>query len=188
LLLTDILPFVMMRRVAAVLCLAALAGCGSETEPQPLPPVASGSPSPAAALPVPPEATPETAAGAAAFARYYLDVLGLAFETADPTQLRSLSASGCGGCDALITSVAELQEQGRKRVGGRYLIKDVAAPPVEAGDVIVEVVYEREAAQVLDAQGQIVASAPSVPMTNAQLRLLRRGEAWVVQGYRVVES
>lgn len=151
-----------------------------------MPPVASGSPSVASVGPLPSEAAAATAEGAAAFARYYLEVIGAAFASADPTQLEALSAPGCGGCDALIGSITELREQGRKRLGGDYIVKSVAAPPVERGDVILEIAYAREAGQVVDETGRVFASAPPVPVTNAQLRLIRQGMSWVVQGYRVV--
>ncbi len=162
-----------------------LAGCSADAEPKPLPPVPSSSPTPVV-LPLPSEAAQATPEGAAAFARYYLDVIGSAFATADPSRLDELSAPGCGGCDALIAAVQELQEQGRKRVGGEYIVTSVAAPPVEEGDVIVEIAYKRSAGQVVDAAGEVRASAPPVPVTNAQLRLLRRGDSWIVQGYRVI--
>jgi hypothetical protein len=182
-----ILRFMLIRAVAATLCVVvALVGCSSDPEPEPLPPIESLSPSPVA-LPMPSEAAAETPQGAAAFARYYLDVVGRAFATADPSLLDQLSAAGCGGCDALIASVNELREQGRKRVGGEYTVTSVAAPPVEEGDVVVEIAYVRAAGEVVDAAGRVQASAPAVPQTNAQMRLVRSGRSWIVQGYRVVE-
>lgn len=176
-----------IRGAAAALCLvAALGACGDDPEPRTVPPVPSASPS-VSVVALPSEAAAETPEGAAAFARYFFEVVGAAFASADPAALQAVSAPGCGGCDALITSVKELQEQGRKRVGGTYVLKSVAAPPVEAGDVTLEISYERAAGQVVDASGRVYASAAPVPPTNAQLRLIRRGSSWVVQGYRVVQ-
>ena len=185
---TVTLRFVTIRAGLAALCaVGALVACSEEAAaPPPLPSATSSSPAPIA-LPVPPEATPETPQGAEAFARYFLLVVGEAFKSADASRLKALSAPGCGGCDALISSVEGLREQGRKRVGGDYTVKTAAAPPVENGDVIVEVSYERAAAQVLDQQGQVTASAAPVPTTNAQMRLVRVDGAWRVQGYRVTE-
>jgi hypothetical protein len=177
-----------IRAAAAVLCaVVALAGCSSDPEPQPLPPIATSSPSPIA-LPLPSEAAAETPEGAAAFARYYLNVLGQAFAAADPTQLDSLSAPGCEGCDALISSVRGLRDEGGRRVGGEYVVKSVAAPPVENGDVVVEIAYERTASQIVGRDGLVTASAPAVPRTSVQMRLIRNESGWVVQGYRVVDE
>lgn len=171
--------------LAAMSAAALLVACSSDPESAPLPPVPRTSPTPVV-LPLPSEAAAATPQGAAAFARYYLEVLGAAFQAADPSSLDELSAPGCGGCDALITSVRELQAEGRRRVGGEYIVKSVAAPPVEQGDVVVEIAYERAAGQVVDATGRVTASAAPVPPTNAQMRLLRNGNSWIVQGYRVL--
>jgi hypothetical protein len=182
LLLTDILPFVMMRRVAAVLCVTALAGCGSEAEPQPLPPVASGSPSPAAALPVPPEATPESAEGAAAFARYWIQVLEQALATGDATHLRTLSDSGCGGCNNLIGAV-ESGAPGETIRGGRFTVEFAEAPSLENGETIVTLRYSRAAGELIGPDGTATPVQPEGPV-DAEMRISRQGETWVVLGFR----
>jgi hypothetical protein len=183
-----ILPPVVIRGTAAAVALAAaLVGCSAEADPTPLPPLPNVSPTQVAPQ-LPPEANEETAEGAAAFAGYYLRIVGLAFQEADATRLQELSASGCEGCDALIAAVQTLQQEGQKRLGGDYLVRGVAAPPVEGGDVVVEISYERVAGQVVDEGGRVVASAGPVPPTNAQMRMLWRDGGWQVQGYRVVTS
>lgn len=185
----DSVPAVTGRTGAVLVALAvALTGCTSaEPRPPALPPAPSVSPT-LAPLPLPPEAAAETAEGAAAFARYYLQVIAEAFAAGDSTVLRMTSAPGCGGCDALISSVENLQRQGRKRVGGDYQVKSALAPAVIRGDVIVDVTYERSAASIVDSAGQVFATAAPVPVTSAQLRLLYREAGWAVQGYRVGES
>jgi hypothetical protein len=187
LLLADILPFVMMRRVAAVVCVAALAGCSSDAEPEPLPPVASASPSPAAALPVPPEATPETAPGAAAFARYYLELLNVAFRTSDATAVKAVSTQECEGCQNLIAAIERGDEPGETVTGGDYSVVFAEAPPVENGDVIVELRYDVSEVQVRQDGGD-VSTLPAKTAIDAQMRLLRRGDIWMVQGFRNLSS
>ena len=165
-----------------------LSGCtAGEGDPTVLPPASSASFSAPAAPSPPPEAAAETAAGASAFARYYLGLISQAFATANPEVLRAVTAPGCEGCERLIASVEDLRMQERKRVGGEYLVREAAAPPVVNGDVVVDISYERAAGGVVDASGSVITSSPPVPLTNAQVRLLRRGGGWVVQGYRVVE-
>ncbi len=178
-------------RVATLLVLAvALPGCTSdEQRPTVLPPAPSTSPTLAPVqVPVPPEATAETPQGASAFASYYLELVEVAFATADAGAVKDASASGCGGCDALIGSIEGLQRQGRKRIGGDYVIGETLAPAVVKGDVVVDITYERRAGRVVDASGQVLETADPVPVTNAQMRLIRRGGSWIVQGYRVVEA
>jgi hypothetical protein len=147
-------------------------------------PSASASAAPAPSIPA--EASAATAQGAAAFARYYMAVVGRAFETADAGPMRNLSAAGCGGCEALASSVDSLRDKRQRRTGGNYVIRSAVAPEVAGGDVVVDLEYERTPARILDVAGNMVEEGPAVPLTPAQMRLLWRGDSWVVQGYRVV--
>ncbi len=185
---------------------ASAAGCSAgETEPSTLPPVESGSaagPSPtvsarastatgepkAAQPPLSPSATATAAtpAGASAFARYYVESIGQAFATADSTGLRAATLPGCEGCEAIIGAVDSLRPLGQRRIGGEYAIVDVAAPAFENGDVVLLLTYTRTAGQIVNGEGVVVDSAPAVPLTTAQMRLLHRQGRWFVQGYRVV--
>lgn len=143
-------------------------------------------PSPDGSTSIPSSATAATADGATAYARYYLRLVSDAFATAEAAQLIAASSEDCEGCQAIIDSVQTLAPQGRHREGGEYLIREVVAPPVVNGDVVVLVTYERALGRIVNAEGLVVESAPAVPRTSAQMRLLRRGSGWQVQGYRVV--
>ena len=175
----------MIRTWLVALCaLLGLVGCTEEAAaPPPLPSVAAASPTPVA-LPVPPEATPETPRGAAAFARFYMQVLTEAFQTADPTQLRSLSDPGCGGCNNFISAVEGSADAGERTEGGDFNVVFAEAPPVEDGDVIVELRYSRDAARVLTGDGSVRVEVPADPPLDAQMRLVRTGSSWIVMGLR----
>jgi hypothetical protein len=179
---------VVIRGTAAAVALvaAALVGCSAEADPTPLPPLPSVSPTQVAPQ-VPPEATPATAQGAAAFAGHYLDVLTLAFQRADATELRALSDAGCGGCNNFIGAVEGSAAAREITDGGAFKVVFAEAPPVEKGEVIVELRYERAAARILTADGSVRVELPADPPLNAQMRLLRRGDGWVVLGFRAVE-
>ncbi|MDQ3610347.1 MAG: DUF6318 family protein [Actinomycetota bacterium] len=176
------------RTVGTLLALAVvlLAGCTSdEKEPTVLPPAPSVSPSPP--LPsFPLEAMNETSEGASAFARYYFDLLNQAYAGADATVVQRVTASGCGGCDALIAVIQRLKEDRQRSVGGEYRILSAIAPAVIDGDVIVDVSYDRSAGQIVNEKNVIVESGAPVPRTDAQLRLIRRDGSWLVQGFRVL--
>jgi hypothetical protein len=179
----------MLRGVlVTALLTGALAGCSSDPEPRTLPPVPSASPTAAAPLPVPPEATPATPQGAAAFARYYLGLMNQAFSTRDSSLVRRVSDPGCGGCNNLIGAIDESPEEGERVEGGKYVVAFAEAPPVEEGDVIVEVRYSLTEVRVLAPDGSLIRRTPPVENVDAQMRLLRRGNAWIVAGFRNVES
>lgn len=179
----------MMRAAAAALCIVvALTGCSSnEPEPEPLPPVPTLSPTPVA-LPLPSEAAAETPQGAAAFARYYLELLNRAFTASDASSVRLVSDSGCGGCANLIGAIEAPPEVGERVEGGEFVVKFAEAPPVEDGDVIVDLRYSLTEVRVYGSDGQLLRRKDSIQDVDAQIRLVRRGESWVVAGFRNVES
>ena len=173
-----------------LLALTALLGaCSSEEPPGALPPVALSGPSPSRepAPSAPPlEAMNESSAGASAFARFFVLSIGTAFATANPALIAEHSATGCGGCDALIASAGELRSLGHRRIGGDYLDISAVSPAVVDGEVVVSISYRRSEGRVVDASGATISSAPPVPQTNAQMRLSRSSDIWLVKGYRTV--
>jgi hypothetical protein len=172
-----------IRAAAAVLCVVvALAGCSSDPEPQPLPPIGTSSPSPVA-LPLPSEAAAETPEGAAAFARYWMQVLETALAKGDATQLRRLSDEGCGGCNNLIGAV-EGGEPGETIRGAELVVQFTEAPPVENGETIVTLRYTRQAGELVAADGSTATPiAPEGPI-DAEMRVRRAGTSWIVLGFR----
>lgn len=167
-----------------------LAGCASDvgqpgTLPAVSPPSSRGAPSPTAPD-VPAVAREMTAQGASSFAAYFVRSIGIAYNQARPELLTSLSAAGCGGCDRLIATVTRLRDQGSKRIGGNYTVTSSVTPALVGGDALVDVQYVRTAGRVVNAAGVTVESAGPVGRTDAQVRVVWRGNAWVVQGYRVV--
>ena len=182
-------PGVVIRVLGATLALAVvLTGCSSkEKAPSVLPPVPSASPS-LAPLSPPPEAAAETSEGASAFARYYMEVLGRATQTADAAQLRSLSDSGCGGCQNLIAAVEEARANGQRVREADFRVLFAVAPLVQGGDVIVDMRYERLAGQLVDDEGRVVSAITAERAVDSQMRLMRRNNGWVVLGFRTVEG
>lgn len=177
-----------IRGALTALCvMAALVGCSDDPEPRTLPPVASVSPSPSVVA-MPAEAAAETPEGAAAFARYWIEVLEGALATGDAAHLRRLSDEGCSSCSNLIGAVEDVDTQGQLVRDAQFTVDFAESPPIEAGEVVVELRYRRGAGELLDAEGEVVASiAPEGPIT-AQMRLERRGPSWVVMGFRQVTS
>ena len=184
----DILRLVTIRAGLVAVCASvALAGCTEEAAaPPPLPSAARSSPTPVA-LPVPPEATPETPQGAAAFARYYFDLVNEAFDAGDATAVRGLSDPGCDGCNNLIKAIEKEDKPGERIEGGDFEVLFAESPPVEDGDVIVDLRYGVSELRVVGEDGQILRTTPAEPGIDAQLRLMREGQLWMVRGFRNVE-
>ena len=178
------------RTVGTLLALTVvLSGCtAGEGDPTVLPPAPSASSSAPAAPSPPPEAAAETAAGASAFARYYLEVLGRALQSADPSQVKALSDSGCGGCQNLIGAVEDARSKGQHVREADFQVLFAAAPPVQDGDVVVDLRYERLEGELLDADGIVVSPIPPEKALDAQMRLMRMGKSWIVLGFRSVSG
>ena len=172
--------------VLTVLLSSVLAGCSSDPEPRTLPPAPSPSPTPAAALPVPSEAAAATPQGAAAFAEYYLELMNQAFRTRDAAAVRAVSDPDCGGCSNLIGAIEAPATAGERVEGGEYQVQFTEAPPVQNGDVIVELRYSLTELRVVADDGRVLERKPAVEDVDAQMRLLRRGPSWVVAGFRDV--
>jgi hypothetical protein len=183
----DILPLVLIRPVVVALGAAvALTGCSSDADPRPLPPLPPPSATQAAALPVPPEATPETPQGAAAFARYYFHLLNESFKRGDASGVRQVSDPGCDACLNLIAAIEEEDEPGQRVEGGDYRVLFAESPPIENGDVIVDLRYALTEARVVGSDGGVISTTPANPGINAQLRLMRQNDTWIVRGFRNV--
>lgn len=175
-----------IRTVGTLLALVVvLSGCMSEEKkPGVLPPAPSRSPTAEAPLTLPPEADAATPEAANAFAAYYLDVIGRALQTADATQLESLSDAGCQTCQNFIGAVNGAKETGEVARGGDFTVFDAVSPSLVDGGVVVNFRYERAAATVVDESGSVTAELPPDPPLDAQMRLLRRPEGWFVLGFR----
>lgn len=163
-----------------------LVGCSSDAEPDSLPPVPSAQSSPVV-LPLPTEAAAETPQGAAAFARYYMEVLANALASGDSAQLRGLSDPGCGGCTNFIGAV-EARMPGERIEDAQIVVEFAEAPPLQERETIVSLRYTRLAGVLLGASGDVVASIAPEAAIDAEMRLQRVGVRWLVLGFRGTQA
>ena len=146
-------------------------------------------PSPTAtALEVPPSAQATTPQGAAAFARYYLQVVTQAFNSNTTTQLRALSHPECGTCKNLAELTEKEAAKGRVYEGGAFLVDSAEATERAPGDAIVDVVYRRAPSTTRDGKGAVVDRDPGAEPALMQMRTLRSGDGWVVRAIRFPEK
>ena len=192
----------------------ASAGCSSgEAEPSALPPVPSAEasastgasassapldsgdgegttgPAPVSSpLTIPAEAAAATPVGAGVFVRHYMTVLQAALASSDASQLQQLSDVGCGGCQNLIRAVEEARASGQRVRGADFLVQFVEAPPVEGGEVTVDLRYARAAGVLLDDGGSVVTPIAAEGPIDAQMRLRHQADSWLVLGFRQISA
>ena len=202
-----------MRTAAAVTALVltwGAAGCSpGEAEPVTLPPVASesagasgppgasGEPGTSASPTAPPSSKPvvvpdaakeETPQGASAFARHYMTILEAALGSGQTRELRRLSDPGCGGCNALLAAIDSANASGQRVTGSSFVVEFAEAPAVQAGETIVDLRYNRQPGSLVDADGAVVSPIAAEGPVDAQMRLKRVDEIWLVLGFRQVQA
>ena len=173
-----------------------LAGCsssGAGEEPLPQPPPFSAGPTPtptrtptAVAIEVPASARATNAVGAAQFTRFYLEVLGEAFNTGDTTGLRALSDPACGGCNNFIALTRSEQKAGKRYEGGKFLVRTAEATD-DATGAVVDVTYRRAASRTFNSAGDLLKESPGADEDILQARVLRTASGWSMRGIRFPE-
>ncbi len=168
-----------VRRWAGALPLAAalLAGCTDGADDPTVLSSASPTPSPSPSISPPPsEATPQ---GAAAFARYWYDVLNQAGASGNTTLLRQLSAPQCQTCANFIGSIETVYPKGRFR-GGRHLVRFAEAPAFSGRTAQVSILVDIGRTDVLDSSGKVLQSEPAAEGVELEMTLSRRDSGWIV--------
>ncbi|WP_336405505.1 DUF6318 family protein [Klenkia sesuvii] len=147
----------------------ALTGCSDPGTPSDtLPTAASTSAEPTleplgpADFPVPPEAREQTEAGAAAFVRYYIQLINRAQSDLDVQYLDSFS-QGCETCAVLSQGLRSLAEQNFTVQGGAISIVSIAPPTLDGAQAEFVVSLAQDEFTVLDAAGAVqqALSAPA---------------------------
>lgn len=170
-------------------CLAAsLVACSDDSEPRTLPPVPSAS-SPTASVPMPSEAAAATPEGAAAFARYFFDVVvDEAYAALDAARVEALSTDACDSCKNIVDDVQRLRSAGLSVAGERFKIAFAEAPPPDVdGSVVVDFRFTSDPYVERGADGGVIRQEPAQVDQDAQVKLVRRGSAWAVEAIRTVD-
>lgn len=176
--------------VALPLLALLLAACSGEPEsgPSSLPKISTApSVSPSASSPevaMPSEAAAATPQGAAAFARYYLQVLHEAFETAETRPLAAISHPECSTCQNFIRITQADQLKALRFQGGDYEVLSAEATQSAPGDALVDVLYNRSASVTRDADGAVVSRGAPQDRVLMQMRTVRSTDGWIARGIR----
>lgn len=103
---------------------------------------------------MPPEARARDVDGAAAFIRYYFDVVNYANRTGDVARLTELSDEECQSCLNLIDTAANGYRNGGRIEGGQIIVGDVAVTPDDAANGLeLRAVISQADGRFVDARG-----------------------------------
>ncbi|HVE98997.1 MAG TPA: DUF6318 family protein [Mycobacteriales bacterium] len=141
-------------------------------------PLASPSAFPAPTFP----ATPE---GAAAFARYFFQVLDEAYVSGDTTDLEVSIGSECESCARMLGAITRTYAEGQRYEGGRTTVAFAESPAAPGSTATVDVIYSSEELRRVDSRGETVSKEPAALKVEATLRLRWMGRHWVVTAYGI---
>ncbi|MGY1826969.1 DUF6318 family protein [Blastococcus sp. SYSU DS0541] len=136
-----------------------LTGCSEKQEASTSLPTTEASPTTEALpplgpedMPMPDEAREQTADGAEAFVRYYVDLINRTSTVMDAGPLRQLS-DGCRDCDRIASSTEEAASAGQDYEGGELTIIEVGAPVMKDGAADFPIIVDQAEFVVLDRSG-----------------------------------
>jgi hypothetical protein len=165
--------------IVAALALASACSGGSDT-PRALPSLTSSATPSATAVAVPSAAKAATPQGLDQFVRFYFGEVNRAFATGDPSLIRALRSPACESCENYAKSLSD----GNHIAGDTFTQIDVAAPPLQPSETIVEVTGRVPARDVVDATGRVVKHLPATGPFHLQVNVLRQAGSWLVRGIR----
>lgn len=144
--------------------------------PSPVSATADGLPVPV----MPAAAKANTPDGAAAFARYYIDLVNYAWQKPDPAPMRAVSDPGCKTCAAWSDISGSMQKH-RERVDAGPLTVRTSDPSVQLdnGEQMVVVIAEQKSFHRIEADGS-TSAATKGEVIHSQWYLKRGSSGWKV--------
>ena len=115
-------------------------------------------------------------------------VLEAALSSARTSELERISDPGCGGCRALLAAIRSARASGQRVTGASFVVQYAEAPLVEAGETTVDLRYVRQPGELVDVNGSVVAKIAAEGPVDAQMRMRKAGDAWLVLGFRQVAA
>lgn len=137
------------------------------------------------APPMPKIASEDSAAGAQAFARHWIDLANVASLTGDTDELNELSASSCASCTSFIERVDTVYKGGGHLMGGEIAIAATTADQAKkdkATPVTVKVTISAQ--ESMAATGEIV-QRYGADKHNFVFALEHRGGSWLVTDLKI---
>ena len=129
----------------------------------------------------PPEADKATAAGAEAFARYWIAVADEAFATLNSSSLAKISGPKCATCQSYIESIERSSRNRERYAGGQISVKEAAATPLSGATAVVLLVYDVTELRVYDERDALIDTVPAKERVSLNFTLRRRGSTWIAK-------
>jgi hypothetical protein len=173
---------------------ALLSGCSEKVEASDTLPSSSAAestealpPMGPADFPVPAEARAKDAAGAEAFAGYWIQLVNRQRGIPAGQPLRDLGPD-CQECLRLAQNYDSAAAAGNKYIGGELSLHDAAAPLIESDKATLSFLLRRDPVSLVDAKGAVLESrADPAPDLSSGLTLLwsAKNQAWSVTAFSI---
>lgn len=159
----------MRKLVCALAVLLILSACGRDAEPTPTPPQA------------PALVSENSAEGAEAFVRHYIDTLNFARDSGDIKGLQFLSNSECENCAQIISTISRVHDSGGRYVGGDW---NVISTKIKSSDwdMVVTVDGHFEEETVINKRGSEPTSVPAEDLI-VDFQLQFDADSWTVLAF-----
>lgn len=171
--------------VGACLGAVACSGSGGSAGPATLPPITATPSATPTAVAVPTEATAATPEAAAAFARYWFDILNQAARSGDTSRLRLLSDPACSTCERFAASIESLYRPGGRIEGGLFTIASAEAAGLETGatSTRVLVIYDVTPTRQISGSGAVMQETGALRGQTGDLTLTRAPNGWILKEF-----
>ncbi|WP_375497152.1 DUF6318 family protein [uncultured Jatrophihabitans sp.] len=129
-----------------------------------------------------------TAAGADAYARYWMRTLDWAYATTSSAAIRNLYTSSCAGCAAFSRNIIDSTRAANEHfIGGRIVVTDstVQANDGHAGaTAVIDLTFNQTPLKVISASGRQDGEAPSIHAGTFRNWLRWTGSRWTIVDWK----
>jgi hypothetical protein len=108
-------------------------------------------------------ATKHTPAGAAAFAKFFIQTIDWAYATTSTTYMRHYFQHSCVACLSTADAVDQAKRAGHHFDGDRFRIRQVVPASPRGAELSAMVHFDVESAEVVTASGAFVNGLPAYP-------------------------
>lgn len=129
---------------------------------------------------MPVAATKHTAAGAKAFAKFFILTIDWGFATTSGAYMRHYYAKSCVECRSFYGNFVRAHADGAHFVGGRVKITKVSTPTAVSAVTVVRVTLDISGSETIDAKGRFKNGEPPSHDQVFSVRAAWRNSMWIV--------